>query len=232
LGAGLGLASVFPMWRQWTAPDHFGYMAAAWFIITEWLSSALGGYLTGRLRTRWLGVHTHEVFFRDTAHGLLTWSVATVFYTVLVLSVASAAIDVFGHGSGTAGEGQNGSLATNAYYIDSLYRTDRSVAVIDSGTKEETTRIIWKGIGEGYLSNADETYLAHLVSAHTGLSEADAKKKIDGTVVQFRQSVNSASKTAATISIFTSVAMLIGAFIACIAAAMGGMQRDEPHPIG
>ncbi len=25
--------------------------------------------MTGRLRTRWVGIHTDEVFFRDTAHG-------------------------------------------------------------------------------------------------------------------------------------------------------------------
>lgn len=52
--------------------------AAIWFVVVQWLASALGGYLTGRLRTKWAGMHTDEVFFRDTAHGFLSWALATV----------------------------------------------------------------------------------------------------------------------------------------------------------
>ena len=40
------------------------------------------------MRTRWIGLHPHEVFFRDTAHGFVAWSVATL---VAALFFASAA---------------------------------------------------------------------------------------------------------------------------------------------
>ena len=62
--------------------------AAIALIVMQWVSAALGGYITGRLRTRWTGLHTHEVFFRDTAHGFIAWSVATL---VAALFFASAA---------------------------------------------------------------------------------------------------------------------------------------------
>jgi uncharacterized protein YjbJ (UPF0337 family) len=36
-----------------------------------------------------------------------------------------------------------------------------------------------------------------------------------------------ARKAGSYLSIFTAVSMLVGAFIACVAAALGGQQRDE-----
>jgi hypothetical protein len=78
LGAGLGFAAISP-WPGHGAPaTTFAVTSAIWLIVTQWLSSGFGGYVAGRLRTRWIGTHTHEVFFRDTAHGLITWAVATV----------------------------------------------------------------------------------------------------------------------------------------------------------
>jgi hypothetical protein len=67
---------------------------AAFGVITQWLSSAFGGYLTGRLRTKWVDVRTEEVLFRDTAHGLLAWALATLLMAALVTlgSAATAAV--------------------------------------------------------------------------------------------------------------------------------------------
>ena len=77
LGSGFGLASVSP-WAGGASPLTFTVMTAIWLIVMQWVASGLGGYLTGRLRTRWIGTHVHEVFFRDTAHGFLSWALATV----------------------------------------------------------------------------------------------------------------------------------------------------------
>ena len=71
LGSGLGLSTVSPWSFSNPSPTTFGMVAAVWLIVTQWLASALGGYLAGRLRTKWVGIRTDEVFFRDTAHGFL-----------------------------------------------------------------------------------------------------------------------------------------------------------------
>jgi hypothetical protein len=60
-------------------------------IITQWLSAGLGGYLAGRLREKWVGVRTDEVLFRDTAHGLLAWALATIIVVALLI-VGSGAV--------------------------------------------------------------------------------------------------------------------------------------------
>jgi hypothetical protein len=78
LGAGLGFAAVSPWSDRGISATGFTAAGTIWLIVTQWISAAAGGYLAGRLRARWLATHTHEVFFRDTAHGLVTWSVATL----------------------------------------------------------------------------------------------------------------------------------------------------------
>jgi hypothetical protein len=94
LGAAFGLGTVSPWPGVGAKPASFTIGAGIWLVVTQWLSAALGGYLTGRLRVRWHGLHTDEVMFRDTAHGLLTWATATVamaMVTVAAVTLASLA---------------------------------------------------------------------------------------------------------------------------------------------
>ena len=90
LGPGLGLTTVSPWSLRNPSPTTFGTAAAIWMIVTQWLASAFGGYLTGRLRTKWVGIRTDEILFRDTAHGLLAWALGTVIMAALV-TLGSAA---------------------------------------------------------------------------------------------------------------------------------------------
>ena len=91
LGAGIGLISVSPWSSNNPSATTFGVLAAAWFIAVELFASGVGGYLAGRLRTSWARVHTDEVFFRDTAHGLMVWAVGAVITAALLASAASSA---------------------------------------------------------------------------------------------------------------------------------------------
>jgi hypothetical protein len=94
LGPGLGLTAVSPWSFRNPSPAAFGTAAAIWLVVTQWLSSAFGGYLTGRLRTKWVGIRTDEVLFRDTAHGLLAWALATLIMAALVMLGSAAAAGV------------------------------------------------------------------------------------------------------------------------------------------
>ncbi len=58
-----------------------GRGAILWLIMVQVIASVMGGYLAGRLRTKWVNVHTDEVYFRDTAHGFLVWAVSLVLTT-------------------------------------------------------------------------------------------------------------------------------------------------------
>jgi hypothetical protein len=100
LASGTGLAAIRPWSFSNPSPTTFGVVAAIVLVTTQWLASALGGYLTGRLRTKWVGIRTDEVFFGDTARGFLAWALATVIMAIIfsvgfaTVAVTSGATDV------------------------------------------------------------------------------------------------------------------------------------------
>jgi hypothetical protein len=237
LGSGLGLTTVSAWPNAGASATTFSIGAGIGLIVVQWLSSALGGFITGRLRTKWTGLHTHEVFFRDTAHGLLTWALGTIVGTALL---AGAASSVVGGGvraastvAGSAAQAATSGLSS--YATDSLFRPDHvdaSVNTQDAAT--QAARIFANGVRNGDVPPADRAYLAQLVAAKTGVSEADAKKRVDDTIsaakdaeVKARQAADAARKAAATFAIFSALSLLIGAFVASAAAAYGGNVRDE-----
>jgi hypothetical protein len=82
-GSGFGVSTVEPWSFANRAPETFAIGAAIWLIVMQWLSAGFGGYLAGRLRAKWIGPRTDEVLFRDTAHGLLAWALATLIVAAL-----------------------------------------------------------------------------------------------------------------------------------------------------
>src|SRR5580692_701640 len=88
-GAGLGLSAISPWSDSGVSASTFKTGTGIYLVIVAVMSSAVGGYLAARLRTKWAGVYTHEVFFRDTAHGFLAWAFATLL-SATVLSSAAA----------------------------------------------------------------------------------------------------------------------------------------------
>ena len=147
IGAAFGFASISPWPGVGAAASTFSIATGVWLIVTQWLSAAAGGYLAGRMRVRWHGLHTDEVFFRDTAHGLLTWATATVL--VAMVAVAASALS---------------NIAATPVDIDTS-----------------------------------------------------------------KEAVDAARKVAMSVAGFTGLSLLVGAFIASVAGAIGGRLRDL-HP--
>ena len=193
-----------------------------------------------------MGIHTHETYFRDTAHGFLAWAVASVVSVAVLGSAVSSVVSGGAHmtaglASGVAqgasqGAAQSGGGEGNAgYYIDSLFRSDKPDANAPmSDIKSEAGNILSMGLRNGEVPAADKTQLVQLVAARTGLSQADAQKRVDDVLAQeqaaetkARQAADAARKAASSLAFFTFFSMLIGAFIASAAAAIGGRQRDE-----
>ncbi|RWP86384.1 MAG: hypothetical protein EOR11_16315 [Mesorhizobium sp.] len=258
LGSGLGLSMVSPWSGSGTTVTTFAVSTAVWLVIVQWLSSGLGGYLAGRLRTKWVGVHTDEVYFRDTAHGFLAWALATLLVVGVLGSALSAAI-----GSGVqavstvasgAAMGASAGASANAgtpsvdnatsYLVDSLFRpADPSKLAAanpdsDAAAAGQASRILIAGAVAGEVSAEDKTYLSQLVAARTGLSEADAKARVDAIIaraqdakVKAQEAADTARKAGATFALLGALSLAIGAFIASAAAALGGRQRDDEEAV-
>ena len=237
LGSGLGLASLTPSARSAASSGSLAALFTVWIVVVQWLSAACGGYVTGRLRTRWVGTHTHEVFFRDTAHGFVTWAVATTIVAMALASASSAMLAEGLHASTTMASGGAQGADSNArissvapYDVDALFRTPSADAKSPSiDGRGEATRILANGLRVGGVPDADRTYLANLIAAQTGISQVEAQGRVNDVVARAQQEAEAARKAAARTSLLTALAMMIGAFVACAAAALGGHERDR-HP--
>ena len=136
---------------------------------------------------------------------------------------------VAGTNSGASAAASQGAVGSNpsAYYVDLLFRLDHPIAnAPNPEVRAEATRIFTIGVKKDYVS-ADKAYLAQLVAARSGLSQADAEKRVDEVTAKAKADADAARKAGAYLSIFTAISMLIGAFIAAAAAALGGQHRDE-----
>jgi hypothetical protein len=237
-GTGLGLASVSPWGGKGVSAATFTVLAAIWLIIVQWVSALFGGYMAGRLRTKWVAVHTDEVFFRDTAHGFLAWGVGTLLMAAVLTGFA-------GNGAHVAESAAANTGVATSYDVGLLFRQNAaangavSAAISAPGVsaadmRQEAGAILAEGAANGGVSQADSTYLAQLVSEQTGLAPADAQARVNDVMTQVQAQINKAKqvadagrKAASGAAIYTFISLLIGAFIASVAGAIGGRLRDH-----
>jgi hypothetical protein len=222
LGTGIGLSSVSPWSNVGVSTSAVSWMAIIWLIVTQITASTMGGYLAGRLRTKWVNVHTDEVYFRDTAHGFLVWAVDLV---ITAGFLASAATSMVG---GAAQVGAAQKLNPNEYFVDMLFRSEHPSSD-QSGTlvRSEVGIILANALRQSDVPGADKTYLTELVASRTGLSQTEAEKRVSDVLAQARQTADTARKAVAHSLYWAFVALLMGAFCASFAATIGGKQRDH-----
>lgn len=294
LGVGLGFSSVSPWSGMGLTAGTLGVSAIAWLTFTQLAASGMGGYLAGRLRTRWVSVQRDEVYFRDTAHGFLAWSLATLLTAAMLTSTVGAILGAGAQVGATAagavattaavGAGAAATGAANAspgqaqgvmsYFVDSLFRADASSAgaaapagaasapaagapataapAMTAGAMSpppptatgpapvaEVARILLSAqqANAAALPPEDARYVGQLIAARTGVSQADAEKRVNDTYArlrakaaeaetQAREAADKARKASAYASMWMVVSLLIGAFVASFAATLGGRQRD------
>jgi len=225
LGVALGATSVSPWSGSGVSATTFKIATGIYLIVIAMISSSIGGYIAGRLRTRWVGVHTDEVYFRDTAHGFITWAFASVLGALLLATPASSIM-------GSAATGAAQGIASNAGpmdgYLDALLRSDTPAANTSAAdSRGELGRLFTSSFKAGSdMKPADKTYVAKVVSARTGLSQADAEARVNQVVTEAKANLDAARKATAALAFWLTASLLLGAFCASLAATEGGGLRD------
>jgi hypothetical protein len=228
-GAGMGFSVVSPWPNTGVSATTFSIGAGLYLIVVAMLASSIGGYLAGRLRAKWVGVHTHEVYFRDTAHGFLAWAFATVL-GVAVLGAAATHI-VAGASAGlTQAAATTQAAGPMEGYLDALLRADPAAsrnAADPAATRNELGRLLASALNKNVeLSAADRTYMARVVAVRTGLSQADAEKRVSDVITEAKTAADNARKAAAKLFLWLTASLLVGALSASLAATEGGGLRD------
>ncbi|CAN5419751.1 hypothetical protein BH09PSE6_BH09PSE6_28110 [soil metagenome] len=255
LGTGLGLSSVSPWSGKGVSAGTFGMSTVIWITLTSLAASGMGGYLAGRLRTRWVGTHGDEVYFRDTAHGFLAWAVATLVTAAMLTSTISAIVSGGAQASATVAGSAAGAVtaaapmaaaanpAGSGYFVDMLFRKDAASTAATGAPDDamrlsgEVTRIIARSVQNGSMAQQDTTYVGQLVAQRTGLPQADAERRVTDTLNQLqtaakdaetkaREAADAAKKASAYAALWLFVSLLAGAFVASLMATHGGRRRD------
>jgi len=228
-GLGLGLSVVSPWAGAGVSATTFKIGTGLYLIVIAMLSSSIGGYIAGRLRTRWIGVHSDEVYFRDTAHGFVAWAFTSVLGTILLASPVSSLI---GGGSSAAVQGSASAGRSSGPmdgYVDTLLRSDAPASQQGSSNESrgELDQLFVSSFGNGSdLKPSDREYVSKVVAARTGLSQADADKRVNEVVTQAKSDIDATRKATAQLAFWLTASLLMGAFCSSLAATEGGGLRD------
>jgi hypothetical protein len=242
LGTGLGFTAISPWSSEGISATAFGVSAILWLSLTQVIASGMGGFLAGRLRHRTPDVDPDEVYFRDTAHGFLTWSIALIVTATLFASALGSVINggVQAAAKVTGGMAAAGVMgAANAprdhgYFIDSLFRKNFSTLVpttaksnpnspanmqaTHQSANAEARRILMKSLQDNAVSSEDAAYLSQVIAQRTGLTPEEAEQRVSQTFAAI-QTAEANAKEAADKARKASAYIALWGFIALLIGA-------------
>jgi MFS family permease len=239
------LSFVSPWPNSSLSPTFIAAVALFWVMVTQIASYLVGGYIAGRMRSRWAEASPHEVEFRDGIHGVLVWALGVVISALLLLATAASAIkggaEIATRVATTPTTTSATSQAPNPldYYADVLLRpraagAGAGAAAAPAGTGEshaEVVRVLQRSVVAGRLSDTDRGYLAQIVSQLAGLPAPEAQKRVDDTFSEAnrvsREAADKARRGSILTGLITAVSLLIALAAAWWAAQQGGQHRDK-----
>jgi hypothetical protein len=246
-GSALGLSAVSPYPYRGLSISMFFVVATLYAAMVQVCSYAAGGYLAGRMRTPWLDGTTGERHFRDGAHGFAVWALGLLLSAAVVASgaggllkaatEATAIISVGAAAGAASNPGNRLSMEPADYATDFLLRpgpTTPDNANLANIDRAPLVRVFTASLKNGSLAGPDRTYLAQIVGRQTGLSQADAEKRVDDAFAEAKKAeqkardlANEARKKAALAGFLTAATLAVACAAACVAAGLGGRDRDE-----
>ena len=258
LGTGLGLSAMSPWTNEGASAKALGLGTGVWLIFVHLAASSLGGYIAGRLRTKWVSLHRDEVAFRDTSHGFLTWAVGTLFTAAVLTSTVSAIVGggVRAGAQVAGGAAQAGTTAASAgaataaqsgpqsgqdggpmnYMVDSLFRTPKGSKGGAAASQEQATaevgRIFVNALGSDKLPEEDARYAAQLVSQRTGISQPEAEKRVNDTFNQVQAKKKEAETKAREAADAARKASAVTAFFLFLCLLIGAFAASGAGILG
>jgi hypothetical protein len=250
-GAAIGLSATSPWPNSGLSAKVIASLAVFWAMAQQIGSIMLGGYVAGRMRSRW---HEpgHEAEFRDGLHGALVWAVAVLISAFLVFMTAgmaaSTGADIAGKAAGSlvsttdpmdavldtmlgpTATAQAAAPAAPAAGPPTSARPRAANAATGDGTRAEASRILASSVASGSITSENRTQLAQLVAQRTGVSQQDAERRVDAAVNSARAAADKARRAAILTGFVTAAGLLLSLAAGWWAATRGGHHRDTSVP--
>jgi hypothetical protein len=242
-GAAIGLSFVSPWANVGASTKMIASLAVFWTMAQQIGAAMVGGYVAGRMRSRWGETTEHEIEFRDGLHGGLVWAVGIIISAALLLSTAGAVTRTGAEVGGRLASAAAANADPLAYQADVLLRSPRTavaapgapqLATTTGDQRAEVARILAKSVTTGTLPDADRSYLAGIVSQRIGLSQPEAEKRVSDAYAEVSRAAKEAADKARRAAILTGFVSAAGLLVALgaawWAALRGGHHRDNSIP--
>lgn len=234
-GAAIGLSATSPWPNSGLSVKVIASLAVFWALAQQIGSLMAGGYVAGRMRSRWHEAGD-ETEFRDGLHGGLVWAVAVLISAFFVFATASLAVRTGADVAGNAVAGA-ASRTTNPMdtVLDAMLRTPAGApqsrnTVASDEIRGELTRILMSAVATGSLSAENRTYLASLIAQRTGVPQQEAEKRVDDAITAARTAADKARRAAILTGFVTAAGLILSFGAAWWAAIKGGQHRDNSVP--
>jgi hypothetical protein len=247
-GAAIGLSATSPWPGSGASAKTIGSLAIFWTMVQQIGAFIAGGYVAGRMRSRWLETTQHEVEFRDGLHGGLVWAVGVVIGAALIMATAGAAART---GAEVAGKAVTSVAASTVdpmdLVLDTMLRQGAgppaaattpataprpriAASATTDDTRAEISRILASSVANGSMPEQNRVYLAQLVAQRSGLSQPEAEKRVSEAFAAARQAADKARRAAVLTGFVTAAALILSFGAAWWAALKGGNHRDNSVP--
>ncbi|HJZ29554.1 MAG TPA: hypothetical protein VKF35_00525 [Hyphomicrobiaceae bacterium] len=248
-GTAIGLSATSPWPNVGASTKLIASLAVLWVMMQQIGAFMVGGYVAGRMRTRWREPAEHEVEFRDGLLGGLVWAVGILIGAVLILLTAGAAaktgIEIAGRSTSALAASQSEPMDV---VLDAMLRptavaqapsssatptpaaTGTRPATISADARRELARVMTHAVATGGLSDQDRGYLVQVVAQSSGVSREDAEKRVNAAFNAAREAADKARKAAILTGLVTAASLIVSFGAAWWAAIRGGQHRDNRVP--
>jgi len=238
-GTAIGLSATSPWPGSGLSAKVIASIAVFWAMAQQIGSVMAGGYVAGRMRSRWFETG-HEAEFRDGLHGALVWGVAVLISALLVFATASTLARTGADLAGKAAGSVAGSTDATDTFLDTMLRSGNAAQASQPGAAQgssarsevraEISRILASSVASGSITPENRTYLAQLVVQKTGISPQDAERRVDNAMTSARDAADKARHAAILAGFVTAAGLIVSLGAGWWAAMRGGNHRDTSVP--
>lgn len=219
---GLGVSSASPTWRD--ASVALWLLSGIFLILAALVSFGCGGYLAGRTRLPYSAAAAEDIERRDGWHGIGSWALAVVLGAILVALIAGS---VASHTSALTVRPSSSEPSVLSYEIDHLLRAPRRLPSAElEPVRSEAGRILLTSSSHSGVSADDRAYLVQIVTGVTGLTGADAERRVDTSIANAKRAISHARASSLILAFSVAASLLLGAIAAWAGAEAGGRHRD------
>jgi hypothetical protein len=254
-GAAIGLSATSPWPGSGLSVKLIASLAIFWAMIQQIGAFMAGGYIAGRMRSRWGEVNADEIEFRDGLHGGLVWAIGVIVGAALFFStagaVAKAGAQLAGQTAVAAGASSSDPMGA---VIDTMMRptvtaqatapastppsgapaatppaAPRTAAAANrEDSRTEIARMLTTAAASSTPMTAqDRAYLAQMVAQRAGLSQQEAERRVDQAITSAKESADKARRGAVLTGFVTAASLIVSFGAAWWAALKGGQHRDN-----